>query len=1507
MRAWLARIRKVFARRWLKRTLIALVCLPVVFPVLVLTALAVPFTRRPVVKLALLATNDMLDGMRIEIDEIERLDLWGIELRGGRFFDEKKREMISVKKVRVKIAPFALVTSTLSLPEAEISGARIHLYPSDEEEEEEEEEDSGPSTFQIFAHRLTVKDLTFDMDLSGKALHAVLHELSAHGGYGPKTRAAIDKLSVEADLDGKHASALHSELAFWDEKQGGKAVLAGDLLGASLRIAYVVPAITDATRWPVRRAELELKNLRNEGLARVGYAEQAQLRVPVDLSVRARTSGAQDELLSGELALHAGQANLALKASASPSTYAVDVVLPATDLAQVSGILPTLRAGLHLSAEARHDVTPMSVEAKWQDVSLDGRAVPSGSLRALLPLPLIKLERLTLHGLEQALALRAEYDTSNNAAKVVLDTRELSLVSFGGLLPKGSQGTINGSLRAAYAPGKLSGDGALSLRYLRFDDLRVDTASLGLDVAGSPSEPRGHVKLEALQITKAKTKIARVMVDANAGLRDIDGSVQVEGNDRVLSLVLTGKRADDGTLTFHGGGKGRIKDKQVGFTLDALEIGKDRYSVQELTAFSGRERLYLSGSLRGGNALDASLQVTKLNLAPWTRLLLGEEIAGVLDLSVRAGGRIDTPVADVTLAVSGLHAHRAPRAPVVDLSTKVQLDTTKHKATLVLDVHSQDRRVAMTLSADAQLARTRALAQAFQRAQLKLDLKGHTDVPFLAQFAEAQLGGLEGEVSADVSISGGMNEAEMYAKFASQLSPREEPTGAQSDRVDLDIVLKPRQLNVDLIVQDKFGKALDLTSQAELPAGGPNALIAEGKNIIHTPVALKLLVNERRLDKLQGSLGMLARTYGATLPVRAKAEVDLASTGQAITGKVSARAHLWGEGLDEACGEEAEGDVTLDAKLGGDQVEAVVTAQPSGGGKAEIKLASQLLVNSLLDGSTFGWGPATLSARGDALALNTLPFLCMLPESRTRFQLDASNLGKAPIKSALTLEVTDVPTSEGEVGIKLDVTSAPDAIAVQGKLSLANQDKGRLSAKVPLRYGDGPFPSVPLDVPFSAGIDIPDFPLSGFTSFTDVVGRAGGRVRMNIEGKGTLAAPVPAGVIELKNASFSIASLAQPFSDVNARFELAPDKLVIRKLSARDRDGKLTLMGYAQYNIMRGGQAELHVSADKFPIRQQGNIIGELSTRAVLEGKIDAQQNLVLALKLKQGRIWLTGEGGRDVQALDDHPDIRFDTDRPEQLASEPVPEEGGLTLKQFRIQSEKDLWLMHEDFAVQVGVDLEIKTEAEGATMHGQATITRGDLNLLGKPFRIMRGAVRFTGDVPPDPELDLKATFKTLQGQVLIVQIQGRGSAPQILFSGAASNAGEAAALLTGIGSTAADSSAKNDAANFAANLTAGLLAVSARRRFGNWVPMLGVENNAQGAVSGARAGFDASALIPKPMRSFVRGAFVEGAVGAGESQQRGVGVRIQVDLALPRDFMTSAGYGPGTTWSTDVLWAP
>jgi hypothetical protein len=79
---------------------------------------------------------------------------------------------------------------------------------------------------------------------------------------------------------------------------------------------------------------------------------------------------------------------------------------------------------------------------------------------------------------------------------------------------------------------------------------------------------------------------------------------------------------------------------------------------------------------------------------------------------------------------------------------------------------------------------------------------------------------------------------------------------------------------------------------------------------------------------------------------------------------------------------------------------------------------------------------------------------------------------------------------------------------------------------------------------------------------------------------------------------------------------------------------------------------------------------------------------------------------------------------------------------------------------------------------------------------------------------------------------------------------------------------------------------------------------------------AGIEADRIIPKFMRGFVRGAYVEGIVSSksGESEEEAAQVSsngasggVLLELLLPRDLVWAGQYGPGPRWSIDLDWRP
>jgi translocation and assembly module TamB len=79
---------------------------------------------------------------------------------------------------------------------------------------------------------------------------------------------------------------------------------------------------------------------------------------------------------------------------------------------------------------------------------------------------------------------------------------------------------------------------------------------------------------------------------------------------------------------------------------------------------------------------------------------------------------------------------------------------------------------------------------------------------------------------------------------------------------------------------------------------------------------------------------------------------------------------------------------------------------------------------------------------------------------------------------------------------------------------------------------------------------------------------------------------------------------------------------------------------------------------------------------------------------------------------------------------------------------------------------DLEIGGTANAPRFTGRADLVRGDYDFAGRNFRLDRGLIRFRGESPPDPLLDIRAEAD-VQGLNATVIVGGTGLRPEITFA--------------------------------------------------------------------------------------------------------------------------------------------
>ncbi|HWL47411.1 MAG TPA: translocation/assembly module TamB domain-containing protein, partial [Sphingomonadaceae bacterium] len=78
---------------------------------------------------------------------------------------------------------------------------------------------------------------------------------------------------------------------------------------------------------------------------------------------------------------------------------------------------------------------------------------------------------------------------------------------------------------------------------------------------------------------------------------------------------------------------------------------------------------------------------------------------------------------------------------------------------------------------------------------------------------------------------------------------------------------------------------------------------------------------------------------------------------------------------------------------------------------------------------------------------------------------------------------------------------------------------------------------------------------------------------------------------------------------------------------------------------------------------------------------------------------------------------------------------------------------------------DLVIKGTTVNPAITGRADLVRGGYEFAGRRFDLDRGAIRFQGQAPPDPLLDIVAAAN-IQGLSATIQVSGTGLHPEIAF---------------------------------------------------------------------------------------------------------------------------------------------
>lgn len=409
----------------------------------------------------------------------------------------------------------------------------------------------------------------------------------------------------------------------------------------------------------------------------------------------------------------------------------------------------------------------------------------------------------------------------------------------------------------------------------------------------------------------------------------------------------------------------------------------------------------------------------------------------------------------------------------------------------------------------------------------------------------------------------------------------------------------------------------------------------------------------------------------------------------------------------------------------------------------------------------------------------------------------------------------------------------------------------------------------------------------------------------------------PEGTLTLRDGRATLASLGEPFDDLDVALEVTGNRVSIQRFRGRLGQGRMEVTGDAVLGEDdRIARVVLEANTTELPAVANGNTWAWVTGRFRTEATVRTA-GVEVDLRVHEARVRVQDEPARTLIALDADPAVfvlgRTQLSRADVADTLPVD---------VRFELETPVWLRRSDFAVAVNgrgsIHMDRAGNAVAATI--EAARTPSWVSFYGKRFELERAVITLDGNVTLNPQLDLRARHDTGSQGGIVLSLQGRLYEPQVqLISERYPEQGMAETLDLLIrgrrdtspttGQTDLAAQAGDMARSIVTGLTLGFVTSTLRAQFA-FLPTLIAEPGTSD-VGRYGAGFN---LGPRVYLQATWGA-ASTAVGLGTSASGGAAqeFRVLLEYAISTTLNASATYGTlpregwRYNWGVDVYWSP
>jgi autotransporter translocation and assembly factor TamB len=469
--------------------------------------------------------------------------------------------------------------------------------------------------------------------------------------------------------------------------------------------------------------------------------------------------------------------------------------------------------------------------------------------------------------------------------------------------------------------------------------------------------------------------------------------------------------------------------------------------------------------------------------------------------------------------------------------------------------------------------------------------------------------------------------------------------------------------------------------------------------------------------------GWLRRVSGAALAARLVAHRDRGAQPVAeltfdIAGAAQPEAPAGAPSPASRCSASpltTQGALRLDAG----RFHADLAALEGGARKLHLTADGELDVSAWLRGHAPSWPRLDGVVDATALPLERLPFVCDAVRGELTARGHVRDLfGRAEAAGDAQIARFSLG-SEQTVDVSARASLDAERLELAGKVSAT----GRTSS-FQIRWPGVSASSAPADgasAPREASFELSRLPLAPLVPLDGPISHASGHVSGRLRASAGSGAPKLSGELRLDGVGLTVTDLAQPLSDIDGELSVSDGELTLKQLSARDGDGELELSGTLKVSSARHFDGHFELVARKFPLRQSGEVVAQTTATAKVEVAGRPERNR-LRVELEHFDTWLERREPSSGMSLAPHPDLRVtpapastakdNTGAPSAFFARAKPAEPAATVPvSVEIDATRQFWVKRADFALELSADLDIGIQPAAPGAEQPSVSVKGQL----------------------------------------------------------------------------------------------------------------------------------------------------------------------------------------------------